>query len=191
MVSQQTSLTTLSVLGGVPLQASWSPAMCLCAYSSCWYTVQVVQSLGSVNTTVVQPIFNDNSTQFSTTSLPLVDAAVLVVQVQCMDAFSRATSWVSSQGTTVVVGSRALSIPPTVHSPAAGTRGFIDAFQPSSAPLRCLLTVWPPVVHNITVLVTKTYLPANATDGQQPSSHAWVRAQTQWAAGKPLLVSMR
>ena len=169
------AVSALPVLGGVPLAASWAPTLCTCVYNRCEYLVQVVQSLDGANSTVVAPTSNGNATTYSTTSLPLVDAAVLTVQVQCVDVFNRTTPWLPSLGTTVVVGSRALSIPSTVPA-SAGTRGFINAFQPSTAPLRCLVSVWPPLVYNITVQVTRTYLPSNAPDTMQPSDNAWVGA---------------
>jgi hypothetical protein len=165
------AIATDDFLGGLPLSASWSPALCTCA-GFCKYSVSVHQSIagGSASVLVATGLPNRAAT-FSTTLIPLVDGSVLHVLVRCEDVFGRRSEWLRSQGTVVVLARR-VSLDCGIPQPEAqgnstvssGSRGLLNAFQPSTLPLTCTVRLEPPAVGNVTVSATRSYLAPNATD---------------------------
>lgn len=148
-----------TVLGGVPLLATWDVDVCACAGGPCWYQVAVRQLLdGTTNMSALAgpPTSNGANTTFSVSSLPLVDGAILRVGVTCVDSFQRSSAPFFSTGTLVVTnGSRQVDV---VGEPlsVSSSRQHINRYQGSHLALQSVFNIQPPVVDRVTVNVTTT-----------------------------------
>lgn len=180
-------IVTAPILAGLPLQATWGPALCLCLAGSCQYTIQVQQWASSGPSALsAQPVSNGNSTSATVTDLqPLLDGATLVVQVQCVDAYGRRSLWANSTTVLVVTTSRTVDV--DLPSSQLTGQSYVDIFQQSSQALSVTLRVWPPVVVNVSVLVTRVVAPTVTT---APGNVTWVRIAEVWLSYAAALDSL-